>query len=75
MTALHEAVLQSIYEETGKYGLRYITFRSLEIEHGTSGYVLRNIIEDLRNDGLVNENEDGVFITPPGLLECRSRWA
>jgi Mn-dependent DtxR family transcriptional regulator len=75
MSALHDAVLQSIYEETGKSGQGYLSFRRIEIEHGITGYTLRNIIEDLRNDGLVNENENGVFITPPGVLECRSRWA
>ncbi|MGL4369622.1 MAG: hypothetical protein ACRCUT_08120 [Spirochaetota bacterium] len=74
-THKHDSILQRIFDETALHKNSYAVLRDLEIEFGISGQALRGILEDLKDEGLIHEDIDGVWISPAGVHECRGRWA
>lgn len=69
----HGSILHAIYDANNA-GNRFIRLYDLEVNLGVSGWDLRSAVEDLKNAGYLNEDENGVFITDAGITVSRSRW-
>jgi predicted transcriptional regulator len=65
-------ILHDIFIRTRNGG--FITMREIEVNTALSGSRLRPILEDLKEEGLVIEYTEGLFIAPGGMHFCRSRW-
>lgn len=72
-TLPHGSILHAIYDAHNA-GNRFIRLYDLEVNLGVSGWDLRSAVEDLKNAGYLNEDENGVFITDAGITVSRSRW-
>ncbi|HOO71454.1 MAG TPA: hypothetical protein PK926_06805 [Spirochaetota bacterium] len=53
----------------------FMTLDELETDQGKSGSQLRPMLEDLKEEGLIVEHEEGFQVSRPGVDFCRSRWA
>lgn len=65
-------ILNDIYIRTRNGG--FMTAREIEINTALAGERLRPILEDLKEEGLIVEHEEGLRIAPGGMHFCRSRW-
>jgi predicted transcriptional regulator len=66
-------ILHDVYHATSGGG--FITMDELETLHGRSGSQLRPSLEDLKEDGLIVEHEEGFQVSRQGRTYCRSMWA
>jgi len=72
MNKKHLDLLQYLYNETSLYS--FVKLYSLEIEFGMSGQQLRSLLEDLKEEGLVVEAEEGFGISRVGINFGKSKW-
>ncbi|HNX24446.1 MAG TPA: hypothetical protein PKG60_10390 [Spirochaetota bacterium] len=66
-------ILHEIFHRAGTE--KFMTLYDLETETGLSGSQLRPMIEDLKEESLVVEHQEGFQISESGLHFCKSRWA
>ncbi len=65
-------ILNHIYYRTA--GGEFITMYELETEFGMTGYDLRPVLEDLKNEQMLVEHPEGFQVSVNGLNYCRSIW-
>ncbi len=74
MAKLHkDDLLSDIYSKTARGG--FVTLDQMETLYGASGSRLRPLLEDLKEEGMIVEHEEGFQVSRPGIDYCRSRWA
>jgi hypothetical protein len=71
----HLKILQKLYDEYSDGGdKRFIPLRDFEIDLPVSGNDLRALVEDLKAEGLCDEQPEGIRISFSGLHYARSTW-
>lgn len=69
---LAEQLLQDIYQKTSR--TKYINMDALMLEFGTTEHRLRPILEDLKDNCLIIEHDEGFQISPQGINYSKTRW-
>jgi DNA-binding GntR family transcriptional regulator len=72
MDVLAKKILNQIYYKTAAGD--FITMDELETEFGMSGSLLRPCLEDLKNEILVVEHEEGFQVSRQGIHYCQRIW-
>ncbi|RPI96060.1 MAG: hypothetical protein EHM32_04135 [Spirochaetales bacterium] len=65
-------ILHDIFIRTREGG--FVSLHEIEVNTALTGSRLRPILEDLKEEGLVNEQSGGFFVAPGGIHFCRGRW-
>ncbi|PKL39130.1 MAG: hypothetical protein CVV44_09705 [Spirochaetae bacterium HGW-Spirochaetae-1] len=65
-------ILNYIYHKTN-HGF-FVTMDALETEFALTGTQLRAILEDLKDEILVVEHDEGFQVSQPGMNYCRTQW-
>ena len=66
-----ERILQDLFHKTS---VNSVPLGELETEFGLSGSELRPILEDLKDEGLIVEHDEGFQISTHGKNFCCRRW-
>jgi hypothetical protein len=69
----HGSILHALYDAR-RLGHKESSLYELEVNLGMSGWNLRAAIEDLKDQGLLTEHENGVTISDAGYNVARGRW-
>ena len=72
MNDRHLFVLSEIYFKTATGD--FITMGDLETLSGSSGSELRPVLEDLKEERLIVEHQEGFQVSRHGLIFCKTRW-
>ncbi len=65
-------ILQYLFHNTTEHV--FTTMYEFEVNFGLSGSELRSLLEDLKDDGFVVENDEGFKISRDGVHFAKSRW-
>jgi predicted TPR repeat methyltransferase len=65
-------ILHEIFHRAGAE--KFITLYELETETGLSGAKLRPMLEDLKEESLMVEHQEGFQISENGMHFCKRRW-
>ena len=69
----HGSILHMLYDAR-RQGHRETPLYDIEVDLGLSGWDLRAAIEDLKDQGLLTEHENGVMISDAGYNVAQRRW-
>jgi len=66
-------ILHEIFHRAGTG--KFINLYELETEAGLTGSQLRPMLEDLKEENLIVEHEEGFQVSANGSHFCKRRWA
>lgn len=72
MTENQLSILNEVYFKTNNGD--FINIGELETLTGFTGSKLRPIMEDLKQEGLIVEHQEGFQLSRHGLTICRTKW-
>jgi ribosomal protein S25 len=65
-------LLHEIFHYAGRE--KFITLYDLEIKTGLSGSLIRPMLEDLKDEILIVEHQEGFQISETGFHFCKTKW-
>ena len=69
---MKDFILSEIYFKTATGD--FITMGELETLSGSTGEKLRPLLEDLKEERLIVEHQEGFQVSRHGLIICRTKW-
>ncbi len=72
MNNLSENILQDLYQNKSNNG--YITIDEFVTLYGLSGELIKSELEQLKDDGLIVEHEEGYKISTEGQNAGMTKW-